>query len=640
MATAITRRGPDDQGVWCDTDAGIVLAHRRLSVLDLSAAGHQPMTSPSGRYVVAYNGEIYNHLELRNTLERAGRAPAWRGHSDTETLLAMIDACGLDETLRRSVGMFAMALWDRGDRRLSLVRDRMGEKPLYYGWQLNTLLFGSEPAALRTHPSFQHRIDRKALARYVDRGYVPGPDCIYEGIRKVPPGTIVEVDGDRADLGPDAARAREYWSLANTVRQGAAEPFEGSLEDAVDRLDELLASTLSGQMLSDVPLGAFLSGGIDSSLVVALMQRLSDRPVRTFTVGFEESHFDESRFARRVAEHLGTQHTELLVTARNALDLVPSLSEIYSEPLADCSQIPTFLVAKLARQHVTVALSGDGGDELFCGYSRYFLADSLWRSISRMPRAARRAVARAIPLASPAAWTALSRPVQRLLPVQLRRPLLGDDLHKGRRFLTAGSPMELYRALLSFVPPDERIVQHEAIPNLAGAEKCGGEPADFFSRAMLLDSSTYLPDDILVKVDRASMGVSLETRVPLLDHRIIGFAWSLPTPLKTTGRLGKLPLRRLLARYVPAALTERPKMGFGVPIDAWLRGPLRPWAEALLDPSRLSSDGYFASGLVQRKWQEHLSGQRNWQFLLWSILMFQAWLENEKRHRAHAGTIH
>ncbi|HQR70359.1 MAG TPA: asparagine synthase (glutamine-hydrolyzing) [Burkholderiaceae bacterium] len=640
MASAIARRGPDDHGVWCDATAGIVLAHRRLSVLDLSPAGHQPMTSPSGRYVIAYNGEIYNHLELRDSLQRSGRAPSWRGHSDTETLLAMIDANGLDDTLRLSVGMFAIALWDRTERRLTLVRDRMGEKPLYYGWQRGTLLFGSEPAALRVHPAFEHRIDRTALARYIDCGYVTGPESIYAGLRRLPPGTLIEVDGDRIDQGPGAARLRAYWSLADLARRAAADPFDGSMDDAADRLGELLQATLSGQMLADVPLGAFLSGGIDSSLVVAQMQGLSRRPVRTFSVGFQEARFDESPFARRIAEHLGTEHTELIVTADDALALVPTLPDVYSEPLADSSQIPTFLVAKLARQHVTVALSGDGGDELFCGYSRYFLSHSLWRLISRIPRPARSALARAVSSASPATWTTLSRAVQRLLPSQFQRPLLGDDLHKGRRFLAASTPMDLYRSLLSFVPPGEQVVPDESIASLAGPGSADQGPGDFFSQAMMLDSTTYLPDDILVKVDRAAMGVSLETRVPLLDHRIVEFAWSLPSTLKATESRGKLPMRRLLSRYVPERLTERPKMGFSVPIDEWLRGPLRPWADDLLERSRLLSQGYFDAAIVQRKWREHLGGQRNWQYLLWSILMFQAWLERNERDDSDAGTVH
>jgi len=639
MASAIARRGPDDHGVWSDSNAGIVLAHRRLAVLDLSEAGHQPMISPSGRFVIVYNGEIYNHLELRNSIQRAGHAPAWHGHSDTETLLALVDAWGLEETLRRCVGMFALALWDRAERRLSLARDRIGEKPLYYGWQRGKLLFGSELAALRAHPSFEHRIDRAALTEYIDCGYVPGPASIYEGICKLPAGGLLEVDSGRTGPSPDSARFHRYWSLLEAAQQASADPFRGSLDDAADRLDDLLKASLSGQMLSDVPLGAFLSGGVDSSLIVAMMQQLSRDPVRTFTVGFQETQFDESRFARRIAQYLDTEHTELLVTARDAAAVVPELPDLYSEPLADNSQIPTYLVARLARQHVTVALSGDAGDELFCGYSRYFLSQTLWKAIESLPRSARRALARTVSLIPPSAWTALSRPLLRLLPAHMRRPLLGDDLYKGLRFLAARSAMDLYRAMLSFVEPDEQIVLRAPRLASAGREGLGWQPADFLSQAMLFDSLTYLPENILVKVDRAAMAVSLETRVPLLDHRIVEFAWSLPPSLRASGARGKLPLRRLLSRYVPESLTERPKMGFSVPIDQWLRGPLRTWADDLLGSSRLSNEGFFDAGLIRRKWHEHLSGKRNWQFILWSVLMFQAWLEKERRDRGNASTI-
>ena len=621
MADAIVRRGPDSDGYWIDDSAGMGLAHRRLAIVDLSPAGVQPMTSSSGRYVLAFNGEIYNHLRLRDGLEREGRlSSAWRGHSDTETLLAGFDAWGIEATLQRGIGMLALAVWDRHTRTLTLARDRLGEKPLYYGWQGQgaqaAFLFGSELSALRLHPAFAADINRDALAMYMRHNCIGGVHSIFSGIHKLPPGHILSVS-----LAAPKPVVRAWWSGAVVARQGVAEPFAGSPDEAIDALEALLRDAVGQQMMADVPLGAFLSGGIDSSTVVALMQAQSSRPVRTFSIGFHEAGYNEAEHAKAVARHLGTDHTELYVTAQQALDVIPKLPSLYSEPFADSSQIPTFLVSQLARQHVTVALSGDAGDELFCGYSRYQMTAGLWSKLSRIPRPLRHMAAGLVTAVPPAAWDKLGA----ILPMSR----VGDKLHKGAAALGSRSVADLYRGMVSHWAEPASVVlgATEAASVLTGAAP-NLQGLNDVERMMALDMLSYLPDDILAKVDRAAMGVSLETRVPFLDHRVGEFAWSLPLAYKLRDGVTKWPLRQVLYRHVPCELIERPKMGFGVPIDQWLRGPLREWAEPLLAVPRLRNEGFFDPAPIRQKWVEHLSGRRNWQHHLWDVLMFQSWLED------------
>jgi asparagine synthase (glutamine-hydrolysing) len=625
MADAISRRGPDDHGTWTDRDAGVGLAHRRLSIIDLSPAGHQPMLSESGRFAITFNGEVYNFAELRGALEREGAAPAWRGHSDTEVLLAAVNAWGVKRALQRATGMFAFGLWDRRERTLVLARDRLGEKPLYYGMSGRTFLFGSELAALKAHPDWEGEVDREALCLLLRLNYIPAPFSIYRGIHKLRPGTFLTL---RA--GPPAGDIETYWDAAEVARRGLRAPFEGSPDETVERVDALIRQSLQGQMVADVPVGAFLSGGVDSSTVVALMQAMSERPVRTFSIGFNEQGYDEAPHAKAVAAHLGTDHTELYVTAEQARTVIPRLPSLYSEPFADASQIPTFLVSELTRRHVTVSLSGDGGDELFSGYTRYQLADRAWSAVSKVPRALREAAARITLGVSPARWDQLLGGPARALPPRLRPKLIGDRLHKAANVVSLTSADEVYGALISLWQEPDSVVIGAAAPELpfALADDIAGSAAPV-RRMMYLDLVGYLPDDILVKVDRASMAVGLEARVPLLDHRLVEFAWSLPLEHLRRDGQSKWPLRRVLDRHVPRELIDRPKMGFGVPIDGWLRGPLRDWAENLLDERRLAREGYFRPGPVREAWRAHLGGRRNMQYQLWSILMFQAWHEAE-----------
>lgn len=632
MVTEIRHRGPDDVGVWQDKVAGIALGHRRLSILDLSPAGHQPMVSATGRFVIAFNGEIYNHLELRKEIEKVGAGGTaligWRGHSDTETLLAAFEAWGVEATLKKTVGMFALALWDQETKTLTLARDRLGEKPLYYGWVRGALVFGSELKAIRAYPGFDNPVELRALALYMRHNTIPAPWSIYENIWKLPPGCFVQFA--REGLSPTHGRGgvQAYWSLRVAAEAGLREPFLGSEAEALVELERLLKQSLTGQMMADVPLGAFLSGGIDSSTVVALMQALSNQPVKTFTIGFHEGVYDEARHAKAVAKHLGTDHTEWYVRPQDALDVIPKLPQLYDEPFADSSQIPTHLVSMLARRHVTVALSGDAGDELFGGYNRYFWAIRLWRRIARVPLSLRKAMAGAVCALPPGAWNRLYEGIAWALPARYRLRLPGDKLHKAARSFSATRPEALYHRLVSHWDDPASVVlgAEEPVTPITDPAAWLDSP-DFERRMMYLDSITYLPDDILVKVDRAAMGVSLETRVPLLDHRIVEFAWRVPLEMKIRDGQGKWLLRQLLYKYVSKGLIERPKMGFGVPIDHWLRGPLKAWAEELLSEPRLRREGYFDPAPIRQKWAEHLSGRRNWAYHLWDVLMFEAWLD-------------
>ncbi|MFM9912806.1 MAG: asparagine synthase (glutamine-hydrolyzing) [Methylophilaceae bacterium] len=635
MTASLTHRGPDDMGAWVDADAGIALGHRRLSILDLTPAGHQPMLSVCGRFVIVFNGEIYNHLQLRGELERDAEQGqiSWRGHSDTETLLSAIAAWGVETTLQKSVGMFAFAVWDREQRTLTLARDRLGEKPLYFGMQGDVLMFGSELKALRTHPSFRGEIDRDSLALYMRHNYIPAPYSIYKGIYKLLPGTWLQLP-DLADLVLDPSLAglgeiKAYWSAYAVAESGHKDPFTGSETEAVEQLEQVLKQSIGGQMIADVPLGAFLSGGVDSSAVVALMQTQANRPVKTFTIGLNEHSYNEAGYAHAVAKSLGTEHTELYVSPEQAMAVIPQLPQIYDEPFADSSQIPTWLVAKMAREHVTVCLSGDGGDELFGGYNRYFLGQSLWSKLARIPQPMRGGAADLITGLSPSRWNSIMKIVSPVMPRKLRYANPGDKLHKLAGVLQTESPESLYLGLVSHWDDPAAIVlgskEHATV--LTDKSKFQ-EFLSFPEQMMLLDTVSYLPDDILAKVDRAAMSVGLETRVPFLDHRVLEFAWKLPIAMKVRQEEGKHVLKRLLYRHVPKVLIERPKMGFGIPLDNWLRGPLRGWAETLLDESRLLKEGFFDPLPIRLKWQEHLSGQRNWQYQLWNVLMFQAWLEH------------
>lgn len=617
MADTLEHRGPDSSGHWVDAEAGVALGHRRLAIIDLTESGHQPMTSSSGRWVVTYNGEIYNFDTLRGILEAEGIT--FRGASDTEVLLEAIDRWGVSEAITRCRGMFALAVWDRAARELHLSRDRVGEKPLFYGWAGDTLLFGSELKALRAHPDFDPSIDRDSVALYLRYGYIPGPYSVYEGVRKVPAGCIVTVreDGNQSEA--------KYWDFRSIVtsRHEMATP-----EESVDELEARLRTSVRRQMVSDVPLGAFLSGGIDSSTIVALMQEQSVAPIKTFSVGFEEFGFDEAAYARKVAGHLGTDHTELYVTAQDALAVVPSLSSMYDEPFGDSSQIPTSLVSGLARRSVTVALSGDGGDELFGGYSRYERLDRTWRAVHKVSPRPRRALAAALSAVPAAVWAggraAVSRLVGERRAAGLPSPRAAQTLAE---VLKADTPFSSYEMLVSHWRRPEEVVL-DGVEKLVPYTDVESWPAfgDIVSWAMYVDALQYLPDDILVKVDRASMAESLEVRVPMLDPEVIEWAWSMPPDVRRLDGRAKWPLRQVLYRHVPAELVDRPKMGFGVPIHSWLRGPLRSWAEDLLDPVLVDAQGILDSAQVQRVWREHLSGFRSHEYLLWDVLMLQSWL--------------
>ena len=683
MALAIQHRGPDDAGAWADASAGIALGFRRLSILDLSSAGHQPMRSASGRFVMAFNGEIYNHSDLRDLLsavQLSKPAQPWRGHSDSETLLACFEAWGLEKTLQKTVGMFAIALWDTQTRTLHLARDRFGEKPLYYGWPTtaNTtaqaFVFGSELKALRAYPGFDNPVSRDALALYMRFTYVPAPYSIYQNIFKLEPGCMLSINTDfstnnstninsdllqagkrlesahlptapSAPLRPPALQGglhmHRWWSLASVVEAGA-QNLISSEEEALETLEQRLKDSVRVQSLADVPLGAFLSGGVDSSCIVSLMQAQTSSSVKTFTVGFEEAGFDESPHARAVAEHLGTEHNALFVSAKQVQAVIADLPAMYDEPFADSSQIPTHLVCKAARQQVTVALSGDAGDELFGGYNRYFWGPRIWSRLAWLPYPARQVLGAAIRAVPTAGWDALSRPVNSLLPASKNFVRAGDRAHKlAARLGGVHNLDDLYNSLVSEWQDPAQVVKGVG---LARGGETGGllrESASMLSdpwpasgakqhqlRMMYRDSMTYLPDDILCKVDRDAMATSLETRVPFLDHRVAELAWRLPLNMKIRDGQGKWALRQVLYKYVPKKLIDRPKAGFAIPVGQWLRGPLRDWAEALLDEKRLEVEGYFYPKPIRDKWLQHLTGRYDHTPSLWAVLMFQSWLES------------
>lgn len=603
MTDSIIYRGPDSEGHWYDLDDQIALGHRRLAILDLSESGHQPMLSDDDRYVIAFNGEIYNHLEIRQEIESSIPTIIWKGHSDTETLLKAIQVFGWEETLQKLVGMFAIALWDQQEKELTLARDRMGEKPLYWGWSGGTLLFASELKALKAHPAFNAEIDRDALALLLRYNYIPAPYSIYCGIKKLLPGHFVKVKigQTREDVSPIS-----YWSLKETVEKGISSPFIGSDAEAIDLLEHTIKQSLLGQMTADVPLGAFLSGGVDSSTIVALMQAESKQPIKTFAIGFDEPGYNEAKYAKAVAEHLGTEHTEFYVTAKDALEIVQLLSSIFCEPFADSSQIPTYLVSKMAKQHVTVALSGDAGDELFGGYNTYQLLPKIWSILSPLPTPFRKLAAKLL--------SGLPMPEKLLKLVEV---------------LPVDNRADFYNLVISHWKNSEQLVIGAKKVPTALTDKSQWSNVDSFEEWMMsIDAQQYMVDDILVKVDRAAMANSLEVRVPMLDHRVVELAWQLPIDIKIRDKSGKWVLREVLYKYVPKELIERPKKGFSIPLAQWLRGPLREWAELLIAEKRLIEEGYFYPDKIRQAWEEHLQGKKDNSSKLWSVIMFQSWLDN------------
>jgi len=624
MADRLSHRGPDDSGAWIDEESDLALGHRRLSILDLSKAGHQPMRSTCGRYVLSYNGEIYNHLDLREKLNATGIDHNWRSQSDTETLLIALLVWGIDQTLKQLNGMFAFALWDHTEKTLHLARDRMGEKPMYYGNIGNVLLFGSELKAFTMHSEWQGTINRDALALYLRHNYIPAPWSIYKNIYKLPPAHYITI----RNRGTEIRKPHCYWNLGEIATTGVNihDKKQSSTDQLLDEFDQLLRDSVKKRMISDVPIGAFLSGGYDSTMIVAMMQQQSEKPVQTFTIGFNENKYNEAEHAKAVAKHLGTDHTELYVTSDQAIDVIPKLPEYWDEPFSDSSQIPTFLISKLAKQHVTVCLSGDGGDELFYGYNRYTLGNRIWKAISHLPITVRNSLSTVLINSSPETIDRLIH----LLPKKFRISDLGDRLPKLAEIIQHGSDQHFYQDLVShWKNPNDVVIGSNKLNTLL--DSSDGLPAlpGLREKMMYFDQMMYLPDDILTKVDRASMAVSLETRIPLLDHRIVEFAWRVPTSLKYHNNQGKWLLRQILHRYVPKNFMDRPKMGFGVPIDHWLRGPLKDWADNLLDESRLRNENIFYPQEIRKMWEEHITGKRRWHYYLWDILMFQAWADEQ-----------
>jgi asparagine synthase (glutamine-hydrolysing) len=619
MSKMLVHRGPDDSGVWINSSNSIGFAHQRLAVIDLTSAGHQPMHSSSNRFTIVFNGEIYNHNELRKELHYL----EWKGHSDTETLLTCIESWGIDKTLKKINGMFAFALWDSNECTMHLARDRMGEKPLYFGWQGDSFLFGSELKALKMHPSFRGQIDRDSLSLYFRYNNIPAPFSIYRDIYKLAPGSILTLR-----QGEKKYKVRKYWSLFNTAIQGLSNLSKNTEEELVLELDNMLRKSIKQKLLSDVPIGAFLSAGIDSSTVVSIMQSLSSKPIKTFTIGFKDEAYDEANDARLIANHLGTDHHELYVEPQDIIDLIPLLSDLYDEPFSDASQIPTYLVSKLAKERVTVSLSGDGGDELFCGYNRYHVTEKFWGIITRFPLFFRKLISFLLLSIPINYWNKL----ENFAFLSKKYNNIGFKVYKGAGVIVSNTLYELYDNLLSNWKITDKLVRGAG--NRLHLDLDSSEELECFSKVekmMLWDMQSYLPNDILVKLDRASMGVSLEGRVPFLDHKIVEFSWRVPSKYKFKNNKGKWLLRQVLHQYIPKELTERPKSGFTLPLSDWLRGPLKDWAEGLINTDRIDDEGILNSDIVNKKWQEHQAGNNDWSNQLWSILMFQLWLEHNTK---------
>lgn len=631
MSNRIDHRGPDSNGYWFNLEGSIAIAHRRLSIVDLTKAGNQPMVSKSQRYVIAYNGEIYNHSELRDLIDKEiNFSSNWRGNSDTETLLAAIDLWGLEKSLKRIEGMFAFALWDKEFHQLFLVRDPLGEKPLYYGSMNGVLVFGSELKSFKPHPALKFELDREAIDLQMRHGYIPAPYSIYQGIRKLFPGSILRLKINKK-MEVIKKDYKQYWSFKNTVQNGISNPFLGSASEATLTLEKLLLESVCQQMRSDVPVGAFLSGGIDSSTIVAMMQKLSNGAVKTFSIGFEDKNFNEAPYAKQVADYLKTDHTELYVSPSSALDTVSELPKIYDEPFSDPSQIPTYLISKMTSKYVKVSLSGDAGDEIFGGYNRYIFINKLWNVFSKTPFFIRSFGGSAINSVRPETWNKFLQAISFLIPNNWQVSNYGEKLHKGARILRSKNIQSLYTGLVSNWDEASDLVLGTTKSDILSSHfSAFDKRIGDIERMMAVDSVTFLPDDILTKIDRAAMAVSLETRVPFLNKKIVEFAWRLPLDFKLKDGKGKWILREVLNKYVPKKLIERPKMGFATPIDSWLRGPLRDWAEELIDKRKIEEESILNPYLIRKKWREHLSGARNWQDHLWNILMFQQWLEHEK----------
>lgn len=604
MSAALRHRGPDDHGAWFDENTGFCFAHRRLAIQDLSSEGCQPMRSLDSRFVIVFNGEIYNHILLRKDLERNGWGFGWRGKSDTETLLAAIQTWGVIEALKKLVGMFSFALWDLKKKSVFLARDRLGEKPLYYGWAGNTFLFGSELKSIALHPGFNFKVDRRALSVFLRHNYIPSPYCIYEGFKKLPSGSYLEITSDEPFL---SSAPVSYWSANECIERGLLSSFSGSDVQAVEALDRTLSLSVKSQMLSDVPIGSFLSGGIDSSLITALMQQHSESAINTFSIGFDDASFNEAQHAAAISKYLGTDHTELYLSGADSINVVPKLKDIFSEPFADSSQIPMYLISQMASQRIKVALSGDGADELFGGYSTYLFAPKYWRYLSAFPQ-----------------------PLRRLLSKPMSSLCVSNRISKLAQVLRATNQEDFYRRVIShWEDPDSVVIDGNEYNTIVSSASEWPVADSYQQWMMAMESQMYLPDDILVKLDRTAMANSLETRVPMLDHRVVEFAWSLPLHMKIRDGKGKWILRQLLYKYVPKSLVDRPKKGFSVPLHSWLRGPLRPWAESLLSEGLMRDQGYFNSKVVRNAWQQHLSGRKDNSHCLWSVLMFQAWLEGQ-----------